>query len=95
MSIEHLGYIVKRCGKDSGIKKKITPHALRHACATHMMQNGAPSTMVQAFLGHEHLITTQIYTHVLDEDLRKVMDNFHPRRWLNVPVHHDHQLSEP
>ncbi|MBL7960937.1 tyrosine-type recombinase/integrase [bacterium] len=84
LSLEYLGFLIKSCGRKSGIKKKITPHALRHACATHMMQNGAPSTMVQAFLGHEQLMTTQIYTHVLDEDLKKVMNNFHPRRWLNV-----------
>jgi integrase/recombinase XerD len=84
MHVESIGYIVKQCGKEAGIKKKITPHALRHACATHMMQNGAPSTMVQAFLGHEHLITTQIYTHVLTEDLHAVLDRYHPRKWMHV-----------
>ena len=105
LSLEYLGFLIKSCGKKSGInattelgtRKKITPHALRHACATHMMQNGAPSTMVQAFLGHEHLVTTQIYTHVLDEDLKKVMENFHPRRWLNIREYkrNQEQLSEP
>jgi site-specific recombinase XerD len=84
LSVEYLGSLIKSCGQRSGIKKKITPHALRHACATHMMQNGAPSTMVQAFLGHEHLITTQIYTHVLTEDLHAVLDRYHPRRWMHV-----------
>lgn len=84
MSTEYIGFLVQSSGRKSGIKKKITIHALRHACATHMMQNGAPSTMVQAFLGHEQLMTTQIYTHVLTEDLRKVIETYHPRKWLQV-----------
>lgn len=93
LSLEYLGFLIKSCGRKSGIKKQITPHALRHACATHMMQNGASSQIVKTFLGHEQLMTTQIYTHVLNEDLKKVMNNFHPRRWLNVPI--SRQLSEP
>lgn len=64
--------------KKNGLPK-ISPHALRHACATHMLQHGADSTMIQAFLGHRQLITTQIYTHVLTDDLAAVIARYHPR----------------
>lgn len=70
--------IVRRLCSDAGIKKKVSPHTLRHSFATHLLQNGADLRIIQQLLGHEDLATTEIYTHLELNDLRKAVLQFHP-----------------
>lgn len=70
--------IVKRWALNAGLPPETTPHTLRHSFATHLLDNGADLKSVQQLLGHESLATTQIYTHVSVERLRKAVDDAHP-----------------
>lgn len=74
-----LWLIVKQYAERAGLSELITPHTLRHSFATHMLNRGANLRNVQHLLGHASLATTQVYTHVSKEGVRKVYDAAHPR----------------
>jgi integrase/recombinase XerD len=71
--------IIKNLGKAAGIQKTISPHTFRHSFATHLIERGADLRAVQEMLGHESIITTEIYTHLDREFLRETILKYHPR----------------
>ena len=71
--------IIKDLLKKAGINKKVSPHTFRHSFATHLVEGGADLKAVQDMLGHESILTTEIYTHLDTEYLRDTIMNFHPR----------------
>lgn len=72
--------LLKHYAVKAGITRKVTPHVIRHSFATDLLSNGADLRSVQALLGHAHIGTTQIYTHVTDAHLRAVHKKFHSKR---------------
>ncbi|MDQ6901876.1 MAG: site-specific tyrosine recombinase XerD [Bacteroidota bacterium] len=70
--------IIKDAAKKAGISKSISPHTFRHSFATHLVEGGADLRAVQEMLGHESIITTEIYTHLDREYLRDTLQQFHP-----------------
>jgi integrase/recombinase XerD len=71
--------VVRKYGTRAGLGARLTPHVLRHSCATHMLDHGADVRAVQELLGHASITTTQVYTLVSTERLRAVYESAHPR----------------
>jgi integrase/recombinase XerD len=71
--------IIKNLAQKVGMDKKISPHTFRHSFATHLISGGADLRAVQEMLGHESILTTEIYTHLDRDYLKSTISQFHPR----------------
>ena len=78
LSTRGIAYLVSRRAKEAAMAKNVHPHTFRHSLATHLLDRGADIRIVQEILGHSSVSTTQIYTHVSLERLKKVYERAHP-----------------
>lgn len=85
MSRQAIWVVVKAAAGRAGLSERVSPHVLRHSCATHLLERGADIRVVQELLGHAAITTTQGYTRVSPELLRRVYDGAHPRARRRVP----------
>jgi integrase/recombinase XerD len=71
-------YVIKDLAEKAGLRKTISPHTLRHSFATELVEHGADLRAVQEMLGHSSITTTEIYTHLDRQFLRKTIEQYHP-----------------
>jgi integrase/recombinase XerC len=79
LTTRSVGRMIEKYRKENGLDPDTTPHTLRHSFATHLLDNGADIRSIQEMLGHERIVTTQIYTRVSTTTLKKAYDKAHPR----------------
>lgn len=84
LSTQGMAKIISHLRREAGIERHVTPHMLRHTVATMLLRNGADVRVVQEFLGHASIATTQRYTHITKEHLIGVLRRFHPSASLKV-----------
>jgi integrase/recombinase XerD len=79
LSRQMLWCVVRRAAAAAGVRRRVSPHTLRHSFASHLLEGGADLHSVQTILGHADIGTTQIYTHLPGAALKRMYDRFHPR----------------
>ncbi len=87
MTRQAIWAVVRAAAVRAGLGAKVTPHVLRHTCATHLLEHGADIRVVQELLGHAAITTTQVYTRVSNEMLRRVYESAHPRAQARRAAH--------
>ncbi len=86
LSDQSIRTIVKNAARNSGLERRITPHAFRHSFGTLLLENDVDIKYIQQLLGHSSIMTTQIYTHVSFEKQRQILTNKHPRKQLAISL---------